>query len=68
MKVSTARIVGLAIGFLFGSVIPIQFLIAVVGAIGVVEILVKGKFLKGQIGGFLVGLSAGYFLRVFLRL
>lgn len=66
LKVYDSRILGLIIGVLFGGALNplIDTVMALIGFIGVIEIFMKNQqILTGALGGFLIGLSSGYFLR-----
>jgi hypothetical protein len=67
MKVRDATILGFFGGLLLGGGLApfFEFIVILVGLCGVIQVFSKKKVLSGPIGGFLVGLAAGYFLREF---
>jgi len=67
MRVRDATIVGFIGGLLLGGIFAqfMEVIIVLVGLCGVIQVITKKQILTGPIGGFLVGLAAGYFLREF---
>lgn len=65
MRVHDARILGFLAGLVLGGFFApyIEVIVLMIAAIGVIQIFTKRQILKGPLGGLLVGIAAGYFLR-----
>ena len=65
MRVRDATILGFFVGLVLGGFFAtyIEVILMAVGLAGVIQVFTRKQVLTGPLGGFLIGITSGYFAR-----